>query len=271
MRRPAVGFAPFAFEALVVGVADELGDVDDARRDGVIGAEGVAVPLGHGPVALYRRARRLERAQAVVVVAGMPAPEVDGLHRVQRDVLPVDGVHITAHMALLVRHDGHPVRAQRPDLRRQAAPIPGQEPVGVAGQLQRADRLLDQLEAAQEGIGLLQQALGGVGLLRDPTLAVQPEDVERHQGGGLGNAVDGHVDPRAAFVNRRLPLVGRQGGPGIGVVPGDGRQVRRGRAETAGLALPPSEQSIQPGEHRVTSSQKVYRVGFFGLCRGIRA
>ena len=48
-RAAAVLHAPFAFEPLVVGIADEVADVDDAGRYALVLAEGIAIPIGHVP------------------------------------------------------------------------------------------------------------------------------------------------------------------------------------------------------------------------------
>ena len=130
--RAAIRLAPFTLEPFKVTVAHKLGHVHQPGGNRPICAEGVAVPAGHRVVGLHRDPRSLQGAEAVVVAARVPAPEVDHLHRRQWDLLPGYGVDIPAHVGLLVRHHRYPVRAQRPDLRRAALRIPDQEPVGVA-------------------------------------------------------------------------------------------------------------------------------------------
>ena len=132
---------------------------------------------------------------------GVPAAEVQDFDGVQRDVLAVDLVDVASHHALGIGHDGDAVGAQDPDLARDAAPVAGQEPVGVALQLQRADGLLEQFKAAGQRIGLAQQLLERMVVDADTAFALQPEDAQRDKGGRFGDAVDGDVDPGRLLVD----------------------------------------------------------------------
>ncbi len=202
---PAGGAAvvrpPFAFEALEIGIADEVLDVDDASRHAIVLPEGVAIPIGHMPVAEHGAARGRDGRESVEIVIGMPAAEVDDFDGIEGDALAVNLVEVAGDDALLVGRDGHAVGAQQPDFARLPASVAGEEPVGVAMQLKRADRLLEEFKAAGQRIGLAEQRFQRVVFDADAFFAFEAINFQRHEGAGFGDAVDGDVDPGRASVN----------------------------------------------------------------------
>ena len=197
----AIVAAPFTFEPLEVGIADEVFDIDDAGRHAVVLAEGVAIPVGHVPVAEHGAARGRDGREAVEVVIGMPAAEVHDFDGVEGNALAADFVEVAGDDALFVGHDGHAVGAQQPDLARLPSPIAGEEPVGVAVQLKRADGLLEEFKAAGQRIGMAEQRFQRVILDADAFFADETIDRQRHEGAGFGDAIDGDINPGRAFVD----------------------------------------------------------------------
>jgi len=241
----AVLLTPFAFDALVIGIADEVADIDHASRHTLILAEGIAIPVGHVAVAEHGAAGGRDGRQAIEVVARVPAAEVNHLNGVQGDELPVNLVDVAGHDPLCVRHNADAVGAQQPDFAWDAASIASQEPVSVAVQLQRADSLLQQLEAAGQRIGPAEQLLQRVIGDADALFALQPEDAQGHQRARFHDAVDGDVDPGRLLVD----TVG---------VDLDGRAeleaaARRDRLEVRGartqLSAAIAEKVAKPSEH----------------------
>ena len=198
---PPYWHSPFAFEPRVVGIADEVADVDDAGRHALVLAEGIAIPIGHVAVAEHSAAGCCDGRQAVEVVVRVPAAEVNHFDGIERDELPVDLVEVAGDYACRIGHDGYAVGAQHPDLARASCCVAGQEPVGVAMQFQRAQGLLKKLEAAGQWIGLAEQLLQRVVGDADAPLGVQAKDSQRHQSAGFDDAVDGDVDPGRLLVD----------------------------------------------------------------------
>src|SRR5690606_20235526 len=82
---------------------------------------------------------------------------------------------------------------------------------------------------------------------RHALLTLQAVDMQRHKGGGLGDAVDGDIDPRRLLVHPRLPLRFGEVRPAVSVMAG-----YRGHVWRRPQPCPAVEKIAKPVEHHAS-------------------
>ena len=91
---PTMLVAPFAFEALKVGIGHEVADIDDAGWHAFVLPEGITIPVRHVAIAEYGALGGGDGRETVEIVAGVPAAEMDDFEGIERDVFAIDLVEI---------------------------------------------------------------------------------------------------------------------------------------------------------------------------------